>query len=179
MKSLSNILDHIKLNLQYLSLICRDFSLNKKINSAIISKERILRNSISKNMAEQNKKQTVYISGPMSGEKDFNKEAFEKAENYWKSLGYNVVNPHNLIGYVNSKHPFAQYKHYMGYELHILSTVDCVAVLDDWTGSIGAKLEVQTALIYKLPIYEANTGKELCIDAEIHFKFIDKPAKMM
>lgn len=41
--------------------------------------------------------ETVYISGPMTGCKDNNIEAFRKAEAQLRKSGFEVINPHDLI----------------------------------------------------------------------------------
>jgi hypothetical protein len=41
------------------------------------------------------KKLIVYIAGPISGVENGNKEAFLRAEQLFKQLGYIVLNPHS------------------------------------------------------------------------------------
>lgn len=40
--------------------------------------------------------ETVYISGPMKGMPDGNREAFAAAERFLQSRGYATINPHDL-----------------------------------------------------------------------------------
>ena len=38
----------------------------------------------------------AYIAGPMRGYVDFNKRAFDRAEGFLLSVGYEVMNPHKM-----------------------------------------------------------------------------------
>jgi hypothetical protein len=87
------------------------------------------------------KKLRVYISGPMTGYPDFNREAFHKAEVKLDAAGFDAVNP--------AKFPEQKgwvWHHYMRYDIKLLVT-DCTSIymLDGWQHSRGAKLEREIA----------------------------------
>lgn len=85
----------------------------------------------------------VYISGPMTNYPNYNKEAFMLAEKYLESLGYEVINPHNL------EHKTDNWLDCM--KTDIIALLDCEAIymLDKWIYSKGAKLEFIIAKFLK------------------------------
>ena len=80
----------------------------------------------------------VYISGPMTGHEDMNREAFEEAE---KELHFDwavdeIVNP--------AKFPFrdtAEYRNIINFCLSALSQCDSIYMLKGWEKSTGACIE--------------------------------------
>ena len=89
------------------------------------------------------KKQTVYLSGPITGIENYNKEAFDKAEKLVKALGYKVINPHKikLLKKFNGKF----WGNYMRADLRELMKADILILLDGWVKSDGANLELYNA----------------------------------
>lgn len=98
-------------------------------------------------------KQTrLYIAGPMSGLPNLNHPAFNAAAQALRDAGYDVVNPVDL-----NPPPPANYlqlsdaerrglwRECMRRDITGLMTCDNVALLDDWTYSEGAAIEVTTA----------------------------------
>lgn len=79
------------------------------------------------------KKKKVFISGPMSGIKDFNKPAFDKAEEYLTQAGYSVFNPARM-------HFDDAWDHseIMRIDLAALAQCDYILMLDKWYNSKGA-----------------------------------------
>lgn len=73
----------------------------------------------------------VYISGPMSGLPNFNKEAFFEAEEKLNEQGFAAVNPARLP---DGK----EYKWYMDNAYHCVSFADAISHLENWRGSLGA-----------------------------------------
>ena len=88
-----------------------------------------------------NKHHTVYISGPITGVENylFN---FNKAEEYLKGLGYNVINPAKF----NSILPELDYEQYMKVDFALLDLCDSIYMLDGWRDSKGANREYGYAL---------------------------------
>jgi hypothetical protein len=82
----------------------------------------------------------VYISGPMSGRKDLNREEFVLAEVLLRGLGHEVVNPHTLNpegrGWVAC----------MINDLRALRRCQGIYMLHDWATSRGARVERKRAL---------------------------------
>lgn len=80
----------------------------------------------------------VYISGPMTGYENFNREAFDFQAARFKHLGYAVMNP-AVLG-----DGFSQ-KDYMMVTVAMLQCCDCVVVLPGWEASKGTLAEVELA----------------------------------
>ena len=81
-------------------------------------------------------KQTVYISGPMTGVPGLNKRAFNEAEAALRAAGFEVVNPvHN--GVPDS----AAWDEHLRADIKMLMACTGVAMLDRWWLSKGARLE--------------------------------------
>jgi hypothetical protein len=85
-------------------------------------------------------KKTIYISGKMTGIKDFNRPAFENAEQALLCCGYEAFSPHK-----NGLSPDAPYEDHMAADLAAIEKCDGVALLPCWVDSPGAKREVAHA----------------------------------
>ena len=83
---------------------------------------------------------TIYISGPMSGIENLNRDMFDEAESLLRECGENPINPHN----------FPEQKSYEDYLLLDLEMIamaaDAIALLPGWENSPGAKKELKTAM---------------------------------
>lgn len=78
---------------------------------------------------------TIYIAGPMTGYKKYNKAAFKSVEKFLEATGeYHVLNPARVK-------PIKGYKSYRDY-WHInkamLRAADVIYMLDGWEDSRGA-----------------------------------------
>lgn len=83
----------------------------------------------------------IYIAGPMTGRKDWNFPAFNKAQEELEIMGYEVENPasHGC----GLEHPW---EFYLKMALTQMLTCDGIALLDGWSTSKGARLEVKTGM---------------------------------
>jgi hypothetical protein len=80
----------------------------------------------------------VYISGPMTGLTNFNRDSFALAEAYLKRDGHEVRNPACLPdGWT--------YDHYMEIDLAMLKQCDAIVSLPGAPSSPGAKVELAQA----------------------------------
>lgn len=83
---------------------------------------------------------TIYISGPMTGIENLNRDMFDEAESLLRECGENPINPHN----------FPEQKSYEDYLLLDLEMIamaaDAIALLPGWESSPGAKKELKTAI---------------------------------
>jgi nucleoside 2-deoxyribosyltransferase len=87
----------------------------------------------------------VYISGPMSGLPDFNRQAFREAEAVLQSQGYTVLNP--------ATHPHGlSYAQYMDIDMAMVRCADVVIALPGWEASNGAQAEIAYAKCLKKPV---------------------------
>lgn len=79
-------------------------------------------------------KDIVYISGPMSGYVNFNKEAFYDAEEVLRNAGHEVINPaRNPSGLTVAQ--------YMQIDLNSIFHCTAVYFLKGWRDSYGARVE--------------------------------------
>ena len=106
---------------------------------------------------------TVYLSGKMTGlEESVYKVNFRKAELFYRSCGYEVINPCNLSEIMLKRKPDASYEDFMAEDLRALRSCTHIALLEDWESSPGAKRERAEAERNGLEImfYKAIGGKE-------------------
>ena len=88
----------------------------------------------------------LYIAGPMTGLPDYNYPAFNDAADTLRTAGYEVENP------AGNNVETGDYTDYLRAGLAQLLRCDGVAVLEDWWLSGGARWEVQTAGILRMPV---------------------------
>lgn len=81
----------------------------------------------------------VYISGPMTGIKDFNMPAFEKAYYDLQEKDHEPVMP---VPFVDGK----TYREYLRDDMKLMLECDAIYMLDGWTESHGASLEHMVAM---------------------------------
>lgn len=84
----------------------------------------------------------IYISGPITGIKNFEKN-FSKAEKKLKKIGHEVVNPVKIGEALNNP----SYEDYMKADLKALLECDAIYLLDGWSNSKGANAEIKVAVI--------------------------------
>lgn len=92
----------------------------------------------------------IYIAGKVSGEPyEETKLKFKKAQETIEKLGYEAVNPLEVVGT-----PDIDWEDAM--KLCIKSLMDCryLVALDDWKKSTGAKLEVKLCKKVGIVIYD-------------------------
>jgi len=100
------------------------------------------------------KKKKVYISGPMTGIKDFNFPAFNKVADKLRAEGYEVLNP--------ADHGAGEdWEYYMKKDVKMVADCDMIVVLDKWHQSRGARIEVFLASRLSIPVYCAVTRVQI------------------
>lgn len=105
----------------------------------------------------------VYLSGKMTGlEENVYKEKFRKAEMFYRSCGYEVVNPCDLSEIVLKRKPDASYEDFMREDFKAISGCTHIALLEGWETSAGARREKAEAERLGLAImfYRIPGGKE-------------------
>ena len=84
----------------------------------------------------------VYLSGKMTGlDKSEYEKNFNRAEDFYTSCGFLVINPCDIAKEVEKENPKASYEDYMKADLKALSGCTHIAMLDGWENSNGAKRE--------------------------------------
>lgn len=105
----------------------------------------------------------VYLSGPITGHQDGNREVFDVYKENLINLGFDVINPHELdIQHCKTHEDF------MAVDLPELLKCDAIAFMPDrgvdgeykWISSRGCKTEMIAALRTGKKIINAKTGKE-------------------
>lgn len=98
------------------------------------------------------RRQKVYISGPITGTDDY-QERFARAEEWLTEHGYEAVNPAKE----NAKLPEGTtWKQYMGEALRLLMGCDKIFMLKGWSGSRGATLELRVAERVRMDVLYAH-----------------------
>ena len=91
--------------------------------------------------SEVNTDKLVYISGAITGVYNY-LDLFKQAESELKKLGYQVINPAEILSHLPKTTPYEVYMN-MSYEM--LSTCNYIYMIDGWEESNGAKLELEYA----------------------------------
>lgn len=78
----------------------------------------------------------IYISGPMTGQPDFNRPAFNAKAAELRALGHEVVNPAEL-----PEIPGWEWVDYLKRDIPLLLECEGIYQLPGWVGSKGAQLE--------------------------------------
>ena len=118
-----------------------------EVNSADISSSII---TLLEEKQSSMKRKKAYISGPISG-LPFEKveQAFNDAEIRLQEEGYEVVNP--LENGLTKDH---SWKEHMKADIKLLMECDTIYMLKGWTGSKGARIEYQIAVLLEYDIIE-------------------------
>ncbi|HHA2249976.1 TPA: DUF4406 domain-containing protein [Enterobacter ludwigii] len=88
----------------------------------------------------------VYISGPMTGIKNFNHDAFNKEADRLTQYGHTVLNPASL--------PAGLEQHeYMDICIAMVRCAEAILMLPGWQTSSGAISEYHYAAKKNLPVY--------------------------
>ena len=95
-------------------------------------------------------KPVVYVSGPVTGRENRNREAFEDARRRLCAAGYWVRLPHGCVP------PGTEWKEAMRLSIAAMMGCDGVARLTDWRESPGARIEVRLALDLGMPVYDVD-----------------------
>ena len=97
-------------------------------------------------------KKKIYLSGPITADKDHYKEHFSKIEKYLTNLGFEVTNPAKdeyddeiyEKGHTD-KWTEGAWLDYMKRDIEIVSKHDIICLLIGWEKSLGGLMELATA----------------------------------
>lgn len=100
-----------------------------------------------------------YVSGPITGIENGNKESFKNAELQLKNEGFEVINPHEL--HTKEQEETFTWSDFMRSDIKALCDCNFIAVLPGWEKSKGANVEVYIGQKLGMPIVEFETLKEI------------------
>ena len=84
----------------------------------------------------------IYLSGKITGlEKEVYSRQFARAESFYKTSGFEVINPVKIGEEVLKINPKAEWQDFMIRDLEALRTCTHIALLEGWEESKGAKME--------------------------------------
>jgi hypothetical protein len=114
----------------------------------------------------------VYLSGPISGKPNNNREAFRKrGEEILKECGTDliIVNPLDIgVGveycFAESNKLKPEWEDYMRSDIIELMKCSCVYLMEGWECSRGAKIEQFLALTLNIPCEETIDGLKRTIE---------------
>ena len=93
----------------------------------------------------------TYVSGPMTGMKNFNKEAFDNAQIMLTEKGHVALNPAvNPLGLT--------YQQYMTIDFAMLAVCNAIYMLTGYERSPGAKAELAYAKSCGFEVFYEDTG---------------------
>ena len=84
----------------------------------------------------------IYLSGKITGrdKEDYTRQ-FARAESFYKTGGFDVVNPVTIGEVIMKNNPKANWEDFMQEDLKALRTCTHIALLEGWEESKGAKVE--------------------------------------
>ena len=89
----------------------------------------------------------IYISGPMTGIKNFNHPVFNAAEKLLKTYGFLVINP--------ARHPIGlKHEQYMKYAMLDVENADALVLLPGFESSRCSLAEIKSAIELGKNVYE-------------------------
>ena len=113
-----------------------------------------------------NKKQKIYLSGPITGVSD-SEERFAIVQKELEDKGYIVFNPHEMgLELEKDTGRTLVYVDYMWACLRALSYCDAVQLIKGWENSDGSRMEILCANKSNIPIYDEQ-GRECKIDINL------------
>lgn len=115
----------------------------------------------------------VYISGPITGIENDNRDEFKMYSKKFSDLGFETINPHDLFTkeevedlkircfIKNEITENEMWVIFMKKDLPEMFKCDFVAVLKNWNKSKGANLEVHNAKELYMPVVDSETLIEI------------------
>lgn len=104
---------------------------------------------------KEDRKNCVYVAGPMTGYVDHNFPAFNNAAAKLEFMGWTVFNPAE-----NGYDPRATWADYMHLDIKMLTECEAIALLPNWEKSPGAHLEVSIAIALGMRIITIDDAVE-------------------
>ena len=103
----------------------------------------------------------VYISGPITGQPDGNRAAFEAAAVMLRAAGQIPINPHDLPIWLPADVDAEElWRRHMRIDIRELVACDAVYMLPGWPASRGARLEHHVAVELGLHVIDGDAAKQ-------------------
>jgi len=129
---------------------------------------------------QEERKEKVYIAGPMTGYEFYNVVAFMRAKNNWLLAGYDVVTPFEANSRVWQRHHFRDFDPFrdrcdygdpilaemFAEDVKELLSADIVVLLPGFEKSKGVGMEVMLANAFGKRFICGDTGRELRIETK-------------
>ena len=96
----------------------------------------------------------VYISGPMTGIKDYNAPAFNEAAEALRELDYAVCSPTETSDFLGLH---LSHQQYLRFDFERVLEADFLVALDGWFDSKGARAEILMAIRIGTKVWEWAT----------------------
>jgi hypothetical protein len=112
-------------------------------------------------MSDNEKKQLVYLSGPMSGIPDYNFPAFHAYAKHLRDRGFDVFNPAEADEKEGRTAENTAWECFLRRDIRALVDCDAIAMIPGWMDSKGATLEHYIAVKLKMDVLDASTCKPL------------------
>lgn len=108
-------------------------------------------------------KQSIYLSGPITGLAELNLPTFRECEETLKAQGYKVCVPHDLFDGLDTKD--WEHKDYMRVCIAAMMSYDKVVTITGWENSQGANMEVDIARRLSIPVEPITYYLKPSVDA--------------
>ena len=84
----------------------------------------------------------IYLSGKITGlDKEVYTRQFARAETFYKTSGFEVMNPVKIGEEILKRNPSATWEDFMAEDIKALESCTHIALLEGWEESKGAKME--------------------------------------
>lgn len=106
----------------------------------------------------------IYVSGPMTGYKNFNFPAFDEAALNLMNKGWRPVNPANIDrafgfdGKEECKVTKQMLGEFLSRDIIAISKCDAIFLMKGWQDSKGANIELDFAKLIGIEVYEYTQG---------------------
>lgn len=106
-----------------------------------------------------------YLSGPMTGIKNFNSDNFKSACLHLRATGLTVLSP-DEIDFNETKEDRGKkdYGFYMKESIKLLLQADAIILMDGWQDSRGCRTELNVARAMNYPVYRYHQSEVNYLD---------------
>jgi hypothetical protein len=94
--------------------------------------------------------QLIYISGPITGLPNLNKDQFSYYEEIIKTMNFQSINPFNLVSEIDQQ--TKNWEDFMRVDIKAMMDAGIILMLPGWEKSVGASCELFIAKILKIPV---------------------------